>query len=287
MRLGFVSAILPDTPLRELFEFAAIEGYECIEVMCWPVGKAERRYAGVTHIDVNNLNAAAMDEIRESIELTGIQISALGYYPNTLTPDAAEAESAVAHLKKVIAAAPKLEVDTVTSFIGRDWTKSVDENWPLFLKTWKPLIAFAEDHGVRIAIENCPMSFGSDEWPGGKNLACTPSIWRRMFNDIPSDNFGLNYDPSHLVWQMMDEVEPMWEFREKSPRPRQDVRTDHEVEHHVGIPAHPSEYHAEAAGHGRCELEASPSSPRSARPTSRSRSKTAPMSLRSNAAWLR
>lgn len=244
MQLGFVSAILPDAPLREIFEFAAIEGYECVEVMCWPVGKAERRYAGVTHIDVNSLDAAAMDGIRETIDLTGVQISALGYYPNALAPDPAEAETAVTHLKKVIAAAPKLDVHTVTSFIGRDWTKTVDENWPRFLETWKPLIAFAEDHGVRIAIENCPMSFSRDEWPGGKNLACTPAIWRRMFNDIPSNNFGLNYDPSHLVWQMMDEVEPMWEFGEKIFHAHaKDVRIDRRKLNDVGIMAFPAEYH--------------------------------------------
>ena len=244
MQLGFVSAILPDMPLRELFEFAAMEGYECVEVMCWPVGKADRRYAGVTHIDVANLDASALDEIRETCDLTGVDISALGYYPNALAPDPDEAAAAVEHLKKVIAAAPKLGVHNVNSFVGRDWTKTVDENWPRFLETWKPLIALAEDHGVRIGIENCPMSFGRDEWPGGKNLACTPAIWRRMFNDIPSDSFGLNYDPSHLVWQMMDEVEPLWEFREKIFHAHaKDVRVDRRKLNDVGVLAFPAEYH--------------------------------------------
>lgn len=244
MQLGFVSAILPETPLRELFEFAALEGYECVEVMCWPVGKAERRYAGVTHIDVAQLDARSIDEIRETVELSGVEISALGYYPNPLAPDPAEATAAVEHLRAVIAAAPKLGVHTVTSFIGRDWAKTVDENWPRFLETWKPLIALAEEHGVRIGIENCPMSFSRDEWPGGKNLASTPAIWRRMFNEIPSDSFGLNYDPSHLVWQMMDPVAPLWEFRDKIFHAHaKDVRIDRRKLDDVGIMAFPSDYH--------------------------------------------
>ena len=83
-------------------------------------------------------------------------------------------------------AAELLGVGIVNTFVGRDWTKSVEENWPRFLDIWKPLIAFAEDHGIKIGIENCPMLFTRDEWPGGKNLARTPAIWRRMFEDIPS-----------------------------------------------------------------------------------------------------
>ncbi len=244
MQLGFVSAILPETPLQDLFEFAEIEGYDCVEVMCWPAGKADRRYAGVTHIDVTSLDAASLDAIQETVDSTGVQISGLGYYPNALAPDPVESAAAVEHLKLVIAGARKLGVHQVNSFIGRDWTQTVDENWPRFLKTWKPLIAYAEDQGVRIGIENCPMSFSRDEWPGGKNLASTPAIWRRMFNDIPSDSFGLNYDPSHLVWQMMDEVEPLWEFRKKIFHAHaKDVRVDRRELNDVGVLAYPSEFH--------------------------------------------
>ncbi len=204
MKLGFVSAILPDLSLEEVVAFAAETGYSCVELMCWPVGGAERRYAGVTHVDVDGFNAAKSDKVKATMVGAGIEISGLGYYPNPLTPVAEEAKVYVEHIKKVIVAAEMLGVGVVNTFIGRDWTKSVDDNWPQFKQTWVPLVKFAEDHGIKIGIENCPMLFTADEWPGGKNLAHSPAVWSRMFEDIPSKNFGLNFDPSHLVWQFID-----------------------------------------------------------------------------------
>lgn len=215
MQLGFVSAILPELTLDEVLAFAALEGFRCVEVMCWPVGKAERKFAGVTHIDVTSLSKAQVDEVHGLCDNHAVSMSGLGYYPNPLDPDPVVSKKAVDHLKKVIAGAEKLGLVNVNTFVGRDWTKSVDENWPRFLKTWKPIIAFAEDHNVKIGIENCPMLFTRDEWPGGKNLATTPVIWRRMFADIPSKNFGLNYDPSHFVLQQMDPASPLQEFQDK------------------------------------------------------------------------
>ena len=241
MQLGFVSAILPELTLDEVAKAAVDAGYGCVELMCWPKGKAERRYAGVTHVDVANLEAA---QVRETMAKHGIAISALGYYPNPLAPDAVEAAAYTAHIKLVIKAAQKLGLNVVNTFIGRDWTKSVDDNWPRFLKTWRPLIRFAEDHGVKIGIENCPMSFTKDEWPGGKNLATSPAIWRRMFADIPSDSFGHNFDPSHFVWQQMDYLQPMREFRPKLFHIHaKDARVDRERLDQVGLLAHPNEYH--------------------------------------------
>ena len=245
MRLGFVSAILPDLPLNQLVEFAFEAGYSCVELMCWPKGKAERRYAGVTHIDVTNLERKEAGHVRKVLENSGVNISALGYYPNFLTPDQAEAKRVLAHFKKVIRAAARLEVGRVATFAGRDWTKSVDDNWPRFLKVWKPLVKFAEDRDVRIGIENCPMLFTNDEWHGGKNLATSPKIWRRMFEDIPSDHFGLNYDPSHLVWQQMDYIKPLWEFKDRIHHAHaKDVRLDRDRLNDVGILATPLQYHS-------------------------------------------
>ena len=244
MTLGFVSAILPDLSLEEVARFASAEGFDCLEVMCWPRGKADRRYAGVTHIDVTEFSRASANEVRELIASTGVAISALGYYPNPLTPDPKEAEIYIQHLKKVIAAAPLMGVDVVNTFIGRDWTRPVDDNWPRFEEVWKPLVAFAEDHGVRVAIENCPMLFTRDEWPGGKNLAHSPALWRRMFEAIPSKSFGLNYDPSHLVWQQIDYVKPFREFRDRIFHIHaKDVRVDKQRLDDVGILATPLEYH--------------------------------------------
>ena len=244
MQLGFVSAILPDLSLEEVLVFAAAEGFECVEVMCWPVGKAERRYAGVTHIDVTGFSAEDAARINDLCAAKGVSISALGYYPNPLAPDEDEAQVAVAHLKQVITAAELLGLSTVNSFIGRDWTKSVDDNWPRFLAVWPSLIQFAEDHGVRVGIENCPMFFSDDEWPGGKNLAGTPAVWRRMFEAIPSPNFGLNYDPSHMIWQQMDYLKPLRDFSDRLFHLHaKDVRVDKHRLDEVGIMANPLQYH--------------------------------------------
>jgi len=244
MQLGFVSAILPDLSLEEVVSFARASDYECVELMCWPTGKAERRYAGVTHVDVTRLNKRDCEAILEVTAGADIAISGLGYYPNPLTPDTSEARASIQHIKKVIRASSKLGIGLVNSFIGRDWTRSVEANWPRFLKVWRPLVQFAEDQGVRIAIENCPMAFTTDEWPGGKNLASTPAIWRRMFEEIPNPNFGLNYDPSHMIWQHMDEIRPLRDFADRIFHVHaKDVRLDRERLDEVGIMAHPLEFH--------------------------------------------
>jgi sugar phosphate isomerase/epimerase len=244
MQLGFVSAILPELSLAEVARHARESGYDCVELMCWPAGKAERRYAGVTHVDVVDFTPAKAEEVRNTMQAAGVSISGLGFYPNPLAPDAEEARRAVEQLRHVIRAAKLLGLTSVNTFVGRDWTRSVDDNWPRFLDTWRGLIGFAEEHGVRIGIENCPMLFTRDEWPGGKNLATSPAIWRRMFADIPSDHFGLNFDPSHFVWQQMDHLPAMREFRHKLFHIHaKDVRLDRERLNAVGIMAHPNEYH--------------------------------------------
>ncbi len=241
MQLGFVTAIVPELPLADVLSLARTVGYDCVEVMCWPPGKAERRYAGVTHLDATSFDAAAVQDL---VAASGVSLSSLGYYPNPLAPDEAESAVAIGHIRQVIVAARALDLDCVTTFVGRDWTKSVDANWPRFLEVWRPLMAFAEDHGVKIGIENCPMSFTRDEWPGGKNLATSPAIWRRMFEAIPSANFGLNYDPSHMVWQQMDYLAPMREFASRLFRVHlKDARVDRHKLDQVGIMGHPLEYH--------------------------------------------
>ena len=234
MKLGFVSAILSDLGLEEVLAFARQEGFDVVEVMCWPKGKADRRYAGVTHIDVTNL------EVRK----LKAQVSALGYYPNPLCADENEADFYISHLKRVISAAPQLGLDTVNTFVGRDRTRSLKDNWALFQERWPAIVKHAEASGVRIAIENCPMLFTNDEWPGGKNLASSPKIWREMFERIPSRNFGLNYDPSHLVWQFMDPVRPIREFADRIFHVHaKDARLLPDKLNDVGILATPLEYH--------------------------------------------
>ncbi len=244
MKLGFVSAILPELSLDEVIDFAAAEGFDCVELMCWPVGKAERRYAGVTHIDVSDFGADDAQRINDRLAAKGVEISGLGYYPNPLAPDVAEAQVYIDHIQKVIGAAALLGVNQMNTFIGRDWTRSVEDNWPRFLEVWPPLVQFAEAQGVRIGIENCPMFFTGDEWPGGKNLAYAPAIWRRLFEAIPSPNLGLNYDPSHLAWLRIDYLKPLWEFGERIYHVHaKDVRVDQQRLDEVGILATPLEFH--------------------------------------------
>ncbi len=244
MQLGFVTALFPELSLREVLELAAETGYDCVEVMCWPPSKAERRYAGVTHIDVSALGDRETAEIQALVQETGVRLSALGYYPNPLTPDLAESAAVVGHLKQVISAAARLGLGTVNSFVGRDWTKSVDDQWDRFLETWRPIIAHAEASGVRVGIENCPMLFGKNEWPGGKNLATSPAIWRRMFNDINSDHFGLNFDPSHFVFQFMDPAPALMEFKHRLFHIHaKDARLDQWALNEYGALANPALFH--------------------------------------------
>ncbi len=244
MKLGFVTAILPELSLADVARSAAAAGYDCVEVCCWPVSKAERRYAGVTHIDVSEFDGDLAAQANETLARAGISISGLAYYPNPLTSDRDESQRAIEHLQKVIRAAQMLGIAQVNTFVGRDWKLSIDDNWPRFREVWPPLIKLAEDCGVRIGIENCPMFFTRDEWPGGKNLAISPRIWRRMFEEIPSASFGLNYDPSHMIWQQMDYLAPMREFADKLFHVHaKDVRLDRAKLNEVGILAHPNEYH--------------------------------------------
>jgi sugar phosphate isomerase/epimerase len=244
MQLGFVSAILPELSLDEVLAFAAAEGFACVEVMCWPVGKAERRYAGVTHLDVSAFTDADAARTQALLARHGVAISALGYYPNPLCADESEAEVYLEHLKKMVGAAQKLGLQTVNTFIGRDPARSVAENWQLFERRWPAIVRYAEQCGVRIGIENCPMFFTSDEWPGGKNLAVSPKIWREMFQRLPSAHLGLNYDPSHAVWQFMDAAKHVRDFADRIFHVHaKDARLDRQRLDDCGILATPLEFH--------------------------------------------
>lgn len=215
MKLGFVSAILDKYTFEEMIDFASEQGFQCVEVCCWPKGKAERRYAGVTHINVDELNDEKIKYIKDYCNKKDVTISSLGYYPNALDADLQKRDIYIEHIKKLIVASNKLGVGVVTTFIGRDQNKTVEENLEIFKDVWTPIIKLAEENDVKVAIENCPMLFTNDQWPGGQNLATTPAIWRKMFEIIKSDSFGLNYDPSHFVWQQIDYIKPIYEFKDK------------------------------------------------------------------------
>jgi sugar phosphate isomerase/epimerase len=215
MKLGFFTAAFPGQTLEQVVKWGAESGFKAIEIACWPLEKASRRYAGVTHIDVSVLDKSKAAKIRKLINGHDLAISSLGYYPNPLHPDAEHRETVITHLKKVIDAAALLEVPVVGSFVGKDKNKTISQSLEDFTEIWPPIVKFAKERGIKIAIENCPMLFSYDEWPGGNNLASTPSIWRKMWEIIPEDNFGLNLDPSHLVLQMIDYERVIREFTAK------------------------------------------------------------------------
>jgi sugar phosphate isomerase/epimerase len=213
VKLGRLTAAFPELSLEEIATWAASEGFETLEIACWPsAGGEQRRYAGVSHIDVESFDPEAVSELLSS---HGLEISSLAYYPNNLYPDDEQREAANAHLLKVVDAARALGVQTVGTFVGNDKGRPYPENLQRFKQIWPPLVAHAEERGVRIAIENCPMIFSWDEWPGGTNLAATPVAWDDMFEAIPSTSFGLNLDPSHLVWQMIDYERVVYDYADR------------------------------------------------------------------------
>jgi sugar phosphate isomerase/epimerase len=213
MKLGLLTAAFPTLSLPEVAAWAAGNDFQALEVACWPAAGAERRrYAGVSHIDVDALDPSSIRGIHELFKSHGLTISSLAYYPNPLDPDPAQRSQAQAHLRKVIDAASRLEVNLVGTFIGRDQNQPPEPAFAEVLEQWPPIVQFAADRGVRIAIENCPMIFSTDEWPGGRNLAYSPALWRRLFDAMPGDTLGLNLDPSHLVWQFIDIPRVVREF---------------------------------------------------------------------------
>lgn len=245
MKLGLVSAILADLSFEETIDFIAAAGLECVELACWPRGKADRRYAGVSHVDAETLTAEKALHIKNYCKDRNVQISALAYYPNMLDPDLNKRGEYIKHIYRLIDAAKMLEVGLVTTFIGRNPQQSVQDNLSEVSRVWEPILRYAEKREVRIAIENCPMLFTYDEWPGGKNIMTTPENWRTIFKMLNSPNLGINYDPSHFIWQHIDYIKPIYEFRDKIFHVHhKDIKLYPDKLADVGIMAPPLQYMA-------------------------------------------
>lgn len=245
MKLGFITAILESYTFEEMIDAAHDMGFACVEVACWPNSKAERRYAGVSHIDVEQVltnDAYAQHVLAYSAERQ-VSISSLAFYPNPMDGDLEKRAAAIEHLKNVIRASAKLGVGMVSTFIGRDQSKTVEENLLLVKRLWPDIIQLAEKLDVKIAIENCPMLFDADQWPGGQNLMSTPALWSEVFRLLGSDHLGLNYDPSHFVWQQMDYIKPVYTFKDKIFHVHfKDIKLYHDKLDEVGIMAYPLAY---------------------------------------------
>nr|WP_305138763.1 sugar phosphate isomerase/epimerase [uncultured Schaedlerella sp.] len=245
MKLGFVSAILDQSSYEEMMDTACELGFGCVEVACWPKGKAERRYAGVSHIDAGRVleDEAYAKHILDYAAEKKVEISSLAYYPNTMDADMEKREAAAEHLKKLIRASSRLGIGMVTTFIGRNQSKTVEENLELVKEIWTPILETAEQEHVKVAIENCPMLFGPDQWPGGQNLMTTPAIWKKVFEILPDKNLGINYDPSHFVWQMINYIKPIYEFKEKIFHVHyKDIKVYPDKLDQVGIMAYPLDF---------------------------------------------
>ena len=140
-------------------------------------------------------------------------------------------------------ASKMLGVNMIGTFIGRDPSKNVDENIELVKEVWTPIVRYAEKIGVKIAIENCPMLFTNDEWPGGQNIMTSPANWRKVFAVLDSPNLGLNFDPSHFVWQQMDYVKAIYDFKDKIFHVHyKDIKMYPEKLAEVGVMATPLQY---------------------------------------------
>lgn len=257
-KIGLHSAILEHQNYDEVLDTCSSIGYQSLEVCAWPEGKGTRRYAGVSHINVDNLDPEYIKSIKEKAKQKNIELAVLGYYPNPLDPNISDRNTYIKHIKKVIKFSHLLGINRISTFIGKNKNLSIEDNFDLFKEVWPEIIAYAESYQVYVGIENCPMYFTQDEWPGGLNLASAPYIWRKMFEIIPSKYFGLSYDPSHLSFQGMDYIKPLHEFKDRLIHIHlKDTRVYQEKLDEFGIFAHPLQYMTpKIPGHGDIEWNA-------------------------------
>lgn len=212
MKLGFLTACLPHVPLDSIVAWASQAGFTSLELAAWPV-QSDRDYQA-RQIDAARFTADDAKRVKELFARHDMSISAMAYYDNNLDPDPAKRKCNHDHLKKVIDTAALLGVDLVGTFVGARPDRTSDENMKEIGEVFRGLTAHAGGKGVRLMIENCPM----DGWqrfglPG--NYAYSPELWEALFNEVPSADFGLNFDPSHLYWLGIDYLRAAREFAPK------------------------------------------------------------------------
>ena len=217
MKMGFITSLFDGWTYDEMIDEVSRMGIQTIEVASWPKGKAERKYGGVTHIEAERVleDDAYAQHILDYAAEKGVEICAIAYYPNNLDPDPERRAFFNDHLVACIHSAKKLGVPKVTTFIGRVTSKTFEENLEIAREVWTPILKVAEDEGILVCIENCPMLFDATNWPGGENIMTSPANWERVFEVLPSENLGLALDPSHFVWQMIDCGSAIREFADK------------------------------------------------------------------------
>jgi sugar phosphate isomerase/epimerase len=230
VKLGFITACLPDRSLPDLCAWASANGYEALEVAAWP-DLGSRPFVA-THLDVDGFGKAGADTTRELFDRHGLELSSLAYYDNNLHPDPAEREAVNVHLGKCIEAAALVGCPTVGTFVGRHPGQSVAENLRAAEDVFRPLVDRAGELGVKLIVENCVMEgWHPDGYPG--NLAYSPELWEWMF-DL---GLYLNYDPSHLVWMGIDPVTALKPYVDRIPHAQaKDIEIDAAARNRYGWP---------------------------------------------------
>ena len=233
MYLGFLTGCMGNIPLREKAQWAKEHGLDSIEVSCWP--KLNDRDYSSSDIDVANLTVEGAKEINVYLNDMGLKISSLAYYDNNLSADLENRKRINDHVLKVIDAACLLGVDLVGTFAGRNHTVSMQENFDQFEEVFSKIVGYAESKGIRVMIENCPMvGWQVPGLPG--TISFSPELWREMFKRVPNKNFGLNYDPSHLRFMLIDYLAPIAEFKDRIFHTHaKDVIVDYDVLAQTGV----------------------------------------------------
>ncbi|MFI6517589.1 sugar phosphate isomerase/epimerase family protein [Spirillospora sp. NPDC050679] len=230
MKLGFLTACMPDRPLEEIVAWAAANGFDALEAAAWPA-LGDRPFTA-SHLPLPGMDAAAAGRIGDLLAEHGMEISSLAYYDNNLHPDPAERRAVNRHVRACIDAAAALGAPTVGTFVGRHPGRTVRENLADAERVFAPLVDHAGERGVKIVIENCVMEgWHPDGYPG--NLAYSPELWEWMF-DL---GLYLNYDPSHLVWMGIDPVTALRPYIDRIPHAQaKDVQLFPERRHRYGWP---------------------------------------------------
>ena len=230
MKLGFLTACLPDRSLSDIAGWAAANDFAALEVAAWP-DLGDRPFTA-THLKAETFDEAQAEEVRALFDKHNLVLSSLAFYDNNLHPDPAERRAINEHVRACIDAAALLGVETVGTFVGRNWTKPVREDLVDAAEVFKPLVDHANDKGVKIIIENCFMEGWHPDGYAG-NLAYSPELWEWMF-DL---GLYLNYDPSHLVWLGIDPVEAVRPYIDRIPHAQaKDVELFPERRNHYGWP---------------------------------------------------
>lgn len=191
MKIGFLTGYS-----EEIVEFAADVGFGSLELGIWP-----------------DADEASAEKVGRHVRGKGLEVSALGHYPNNLDPDLAKREAKVASMRNGIDLCRAMDVEVLCTFAGRVPDKSIEDNIPIFKEVFSPLVEYAEKRGVRLAIENCPMMH---TFPfRGINIAYSPEAWTMMFEAVPSSYLGLEMDPSHLLWLGSDYVQAVRDFGDR------------------------------------------------------------------------